>query len=100
MIQLEPFTEITVYSNGYTEPVIPSGTSVILVQEGMVKVGSLFFIEDEEDALEIAHPINEEKLNREAYDLVKSRFPNLLNQEDATVLLCPNELSESFIWEQ
>ena len=96
---MEALTELTIYTDGNIEPDISPKTEVILIQDGLVKVGRLLFEKDIEDSLQIEHPNNEEDINKLALDLITSQRPQYLKEdEDAIVVTCPDQLNTQMEW--
>ncbi|MGI4885643.1 MAG: hypothetical protein ACRYFR_11850 [Janthinobacterium lividum] len=89
--------KITVWADGRTEPVIASGTAIILIQDREAEVGRLISEEDEYSSFFIEHPTNSEELNAEAITAV-SQEPELLESQISVIVLCPKEIASKMLW--
>jgi len=90
--------KITIWADGRTEPVIPSGTAIILIQNRVIEVGKLLLEEnDEYGPISIEHPSNSEELHKEAFDIVNQE-PELLESQNSVFVLCPQSIASKMLW--
>jgi len=98
-MNLPELSRIVIFATGRTEPFVPSGTEVLLIQNGRVEVGKLFYtLNTLENYIE--HPENNKKLSQKALNIVKAKNPELLESEDSVILICPMSIKNEMIWKQ
>ncbi|MBS1531347.1 MAG: hypothetical protein JSU01_13660 [Bacteroidetes bacterium] len=95
---LEELTLLTVYADARIEPNVVSGTEIILIQDGEVSVGKIFYQKNHDPEVYIDHPENENDLIKRAAELVKKKNSKLLEENDAVILTCPKEIIKLMIW--
>ena len=95
---MDAYTVIEVLNNGTTKPQVESETDILLIQDGDVSVGRICYDSDDYSELYIDSPVNEIVLNKEAYKLVKEKFPEYLKTPSSVILICPEDLSAKMEW--
>ena len=88
---------ILTFADGSTDPVIPSGIEVILIQKGNVEVGKLFLTPETYNT-HIDHPENNLELSQKALGIIKVKRPELLDSDKSILLTCPKEITNEMIW--
>ena len=88
---------ILTFADGSTDPVIPSGIEVVLIQKGKIEVGRLFYTENALNTY-IDHPENNLELSEKALSIIKRKRPELLESDKGIMLTCPNEIRNEMIW--
>lgn len=88
--------KITVSADGSTEPVIASGTAIILIQNQEAEVGRLILEEDEYGSISIEHPTNSYELNAKASTIIQES--ELLKSQHSVLVLCPQEIASRMLW--
>jgi hypothetical protein len=88
---------ILTFADGSTDPVIPSGIEVVLIQKGKAEVGKLFYTTGALNTY-IDHPENNLELSQKALDIIKFKRPELLESGNAVMLTCPEEITNKMIW--
>ena len=94
---MKAFDLFTIKDEKNTEPPIPMGTAIIMIDEGIIDVGKLEF-HKEYNSLTIAHPKNEGELKVEAKNAIMKKVPELLNSKKMITLVCPEEISLKMIF--
>ena len=88
---------IKVWADGRTEPVIESGTAIILIQNREAEVGKIILEENDYGSFSIEHPINFDGLNQEALDAVNQE-PELLESQTSVIVICPLAIASKMRW--
>ncbi len=94
---MKAFDLITIKADNTTEPAVPMGTPIILIDEEMIDVGKLEF-QKEYNSLTIAHPKNEGELKPRAKEMVLRKVPKLLNSKSSIVIVCPESIAQDMIF--
>ena len=98
-MDLEELTLLKVYGDTRIEPFVPSGTEIILIQNGEVSLGKIFYGEPNQHSLYIDHPKNQDDIVKTATELIYKKDKKLLKNEDMLILTCPTEIIKLMIWE-
>jgi hypothetical protein len=96
MKALEP---IKIFADGKTNPEVKTGSPILLIQNGTVKVGKLNLGESYDFNMEIEHPSNQSKLNIVATQLIENENPEYLKSEASIIVECPQTISDEMIWD-
>ncbi|WP_206982027.1 hypothetical protein [Hymenobacter telluris] len=89
--------KIAVWADGRTEPIIASGTAIILVQNRKTEVGRLILEDDDYGSFSIEHPVNSEELNTAALNVINQE-PELLDSQSSVIVLCPQDIASKMFW--
>src|SRR5688500_14603500 len=95
---MKELTIIKISGTGRTEPFVPFGTDVLLIQDGIVQVGKLLQDPDDENSVYIDHPKNQAVLDLKATEKVKELKPEYLQSDMALTVTCPIDISKDMIW--
>jgi hypothetical protein len=88
---------VTLKGFDLSEPYIPWGTILLLVQDGRAEV-SRFEAPDEHGIFSLDHPANSAQLIAEATQLVKLHHPEALKADTASTFICPEDLAAKAKW--
>ena len=95
---MNDLTSITVFADGRTEPHIPFGTVILMIQDGNVSVGKIQHEEGDKSSVYIEHPKNEMDVNVHALKIIKELKPESLASKTALIVTCPSRLIKDIIW--
>lgn len=96
---MEQLISIKIFADGRTEPSVHQGTEIILIQEGKAHVGKLFYEQKENSSsIYIDHPQNQFELDTRALQWIAEKAPHLLKEEDALLVICPEDIRQEIIW--
>jgi len=95
---MKELTIIKISATGRTEPFVPFGTDVLLIQDGIARVGKLLQDPDDEDSVYIDHPKNQADLDSRAAQKIKELKPEYLQSDIALTVTCPIDISKDMIW--
>jgi hypothetical protein len=95
---MEELTIIKISATGKTEPFVPFGTDIILIQDGTVQVGKLLQDINDEDSVYIDHPKNQAELDILATKEIVQRKPDYLQSDISLIVVCPIEISKKMAW--
>lgn len=90
--------QFKLFADGRTEPPLSDRSLIILVQGGRVSLGKLILKNYAFMPGEIEHPRNEQDLKVEAKRLIKEAMPLVLDEHQAVLLRCPEELALKMLW--
>jgi hypothetical protein len=96
---MDKLEKIQVFSDGRTSPEVNSGSSILLIQDGIVQVGKLNLGDAYDFNMEIEHPTNQAELDSIATKLIKDKKPQYLKSEASVIVLCPNIISDMMKWD-
>jgi hypothetical protein len=96
-MNIPELSKISISADGRTDPYVPSGTEIVLIQKGTVEVGRLFYIPDTFDTY-IDHPLNNLELSQNVLEIIKLKRPEFLKSDNAVILTCPEEIKKEMIW--
>ena len=95
---MKELTIIKISATGQTEPYVPFGTGILLIQDGAVQVGKLFQVPDDQDSVYIDHPKNQTDLDVRATKIIQECKPEYLKSEIALTVTCPGDISKDMLW--
>lgn len=95
---MKELTIIKISATGQTEPYVPSGTDILLIQDGTVQVGKLFQDPYEPESVYIDHPKNQTDLGFRATKIIQEQKPEYLKSEIALTVICPGDISKDMLW--
>ena len=95
---MKELTIIRISASGVTEPYVPPGTDILLIQDGLVQVGKLLHDPDDLATVYIDHPKNQAELGRRAKKIVEKQKPEYLESDFALIVTCPVEISRDVEW--
>jgi hypothetical protein len=95
---MKELTIIKISATGQTNPHIPFGTDVLLIQDGAVQVGKLLQDPEDKDSVYIDHPKNQAGLHLRAMKIIKERRPEYLKSDIALTVICPADISKDMAW--
>jgi hypothetical protein len=90
--------KVIIRADGSTEPSIISGAEVLLIQQGVVKVGRFILEKDEYSDFYIEHPINAAELSLDAWAFVNQES-DLLKISVSVIVICPESIANKMIWQ-
>ena len=94
---MKAFDLITITDENKTDPEVPMGTAIIIVENGIVDIGRLEFHKKYE-SLAVSHPKNEGELKVKAKALIEKKAPELLRSKSMITLICPESLGKEMIF--
>lgn len=97
-MNIEKFTIIKISATGKTNPYVPFGTEILLIQDGIVQVGKLLQDPDDKDSVYIDHPKNQTELDFRATKAIEEQKPEYLLSDVALIIICPAEISKDMLW--
>lgn len=87
---------------GYPEPYIPTGTIVILIQNGKTSISQYHEPTIDDPFPNFTHPdptlIKNMEIEQKLYDLIQEKYPQYLTSEDSVVVLCPGKYLPEIVW--
>jgi hypothetical protein len=87
---------------GYPNPFIQTGSIVLLVQDGEVKISRYHEPTDEEPFPSFSHPSpnipRNKEIEDELYKYLSTKYPQYLSSEEDVVFLCPIKYISEIIW--
>ncbi|HEY8893622.1 MAG TPA: hypothetical protein VIM79_02365 [Niastella sp.] len=87
---------------GYPDPYMPTGTIVILIQDGKISISKYHEPTVEEPFPSFSHPdpnlSKNIEIEQKLYDLIQEKHPQYLNSEDSVVVLCPGKYLPEIVW--
>jgi hypothetical protein len=95
---MKELTIIKVLASGRTEPPVPSGTDILLIQDGTVQVGRLLRDPDDTASICIDHPENQTDLDIRATQTISEQKPEYLKSKVALIVTCSADISKDMIW--
>ena len=91
--------QIHVSADGKTSPDVGPGSSILLIQDGIVQVGILNIGDADDFNVEIDHPINQSELDPVATQLITNERPEYLISESSIIAVCPPSIAVRMKWE-
>lgn len=95
---MKELTVIKIFATSRTEPPIPFGTDVILIQDGSVQVGRLLQDPDDNESVYIDHPKNQVDLDLRAMKIITEQKPEYLRSDISLTVTCPTSISQDMLW--
>jgi len=91
-------TLIKVFADARTEPHLPSGSAVLLIQNGKVSVAKFHYERGDTFSIDMTHPLNDMDLSVRAIALIVREHPEYLKSETALTLVFPEHIAKDMIW--